>query len=336
MTRRTIGMVLVAIGAFVTAAAVTLFLAAPAVLVTLPYHPGDTDPETGELEPLRTVARGEGLTVFYPGDLTQRSGVAATAVRNTVGRPDGTPGLGRETAVWSTGVVVTDEQGTLITTTEFTGCLDRRLGSAVEPCPSASLNGSTSVRPTGQLFGFPLDTQRRDYDFFDTSTRAAFPARFVEETELSGVPLYLFEQTVPETVIDRREVPADLAGSTAGGTVTAEVVYSNTRTLWVDPATGVIVKGSEQIDQSLRGPGGTRGATLLAGTLTFDDATVAQQIGRVQESGSRIGLVNAAPLAVGILGAVLLVAGGLLMARPPARAGHRAGTRPLAGTRRGA
>lgn len=323
MWRRYAGPVLAGIGAFAVAAALTLWFAAPGI-AKLPLD------QKG-----RTVAVGEGLSVFYPGDLTLREGVSATAVRNVVGDPFA-EGAGPDTAVWNSGVVVSDDDGTLISTTEATACLDRRTGAAVDPCPSARLNDSTSLRFSGQVFGFPLGTQQRDYEFFDTSTRAAFPARFVEETDLDGTPVYLFEQEVPETVIDRREVPGDLAGGAEGTTVDAELVYSNTRTLWVEPTTGVIVKGSEEVAQFFRGEDGATGVTLLEGTLTFDDETVANQLALAASSRGRITMLQTGlPVGAGALG-LLLIGGGLALqrgaARTPAPRGARTGD--LVGARR--
>ncbi len=323
MWRRYAGPVLAGIGAFAVAAALTLWIAAP-TFVKLPLD------QEG-----RTVAVGEGLSVFYPGDLTLREGVSASAVRNVVGDPSA-DGAGPDAAVWNSGVVVADDENTLISTTEVTACLDRRTGAAVDPCPSARLNDSTSLRFSGQVFGFPLGTEQQDYDFFDTSTRAAFPARFVEETELEGTPVYLFEQEVPETVIDRRQVPGNLAGGAEGTTVTAEVVYSNTRTLWVDPTTGVIVKGSEEVDQYLRGEDGTVGVTLLEGTLTFDDETVTNQLALAEASRGRITMLQTGlPIGALALG-LLLIGGGLVLQRGATRAPATRGSREgeLVGARR--
>ena len=68
----------------------------------------------------------------------------------------------------------------------------------------------------------------------------------------------------------------------------AERVYSNVRTIWVEPTSGIIVNGQEQERQVLRARDtGTEGVTLLEGTLAFDDDTVAAGLARAADANSR-------------------------------------------------
>jgi len=280
-----------------------------------------------------SVATGTGVTVFYPGDLEQRSGVEVRAGRDVIGDPRA-PDAGPDVAVWTASLLITDEQGALVGVTEDRVCLDRHTAQAVQPCASERLNGDNRVRHSGLSYTFPFGVEQRDYELFDTTAQRPFPARFQGEEQIEGTTVYRFEQVVPETVTERREVPAQLAGGIEGtGDVPVERVYTNTRTVWVEPTSGVIVNGQEQQRQFFRTPGGTEGVTLIEGTLRFDRATVAAGLERAQDAAARISLVSATlPIALGVVGLLALVGGALLVrgaqARPaPARGRHA--TAPL-------
>jgi hypothetical protein len=124
-----------------------------------------------------------------------------------------------------------------------------------------------------------------------------------------------------------REVPGELAGGAEGTTVTADSVYSNTRTLWVEPTTGSIVNGQEQIRQFFRGPDGEQGVTLLAGTLNFTPEAVTGNAGLARDGRSLIVLLTTTlPIVLGAVGLILLAGGAFLLARG---AGRNAPTVPL-------
>jgi hypothetical protein len=53
--------------------------------------------------------------------------------------------------------------------------------------------------------------------------------------------------------------------------VQAPVYYTDTRTVWVEPKTGVIVKGSEQNRTTLRDSAGRTSTVVLQFDLTFNE-----------------------------------------------------------------
>jgi hypothetical protein len=300
MRARAAALVLLVIGALALTVAVALPTVLAPALVKIPLD-----------QTARSEAIGTGLTVFYPGDVEVRSGVTATSVRRIAGIPTA-PEAGPDTAVWTVGNVVTDSEGVLIGVTEITTCFDRRTGLAADNCPSARLNGDNRITYTGQVFTFPFGTEQRDYEFFDPNARAAFPALFSGVEQIQGLEVYRFEQTIPETVTQTQEVPGELAGSAPGTTVTADAVYSNHRTLWVEPTTGSIVQGREQIRQVLRGPEGD-GAILLAGTLNFTPEAVSSTVALASDGRDKVVLITRTlPIVLGVVG-VLLVAGGVVL-----------------------
>ena len=129
----------------------------------------------------------------------------------------------------------------------------------------------------GLQYKFPFDTEQRAYDYFDASTFTTNPIEFVGETTVGGIDAYEFRQELGPidmwssirdhfaSISDGYDpaVESVLAsyrreGMTAGqwgleGDPEREVdmrrFYTNTRTVWVNPATGQIVNGKENIFQ---------------------------------------------------------------------------------------
>ena len=91
--------------------------------------------------------------------------------------------------------------------------------------------------------------------------------------------------------VDELEVPGDLVGSDAKS-VKAPEFYSNTRTVWVEPVTGVIVKGQEKQHLVLRDAAGADKVTLIDVTVTFDEKTQKQQGDLAKDGRSQKALVG--------------------------------------------
>src|SRR5699024_2489544 len=100
--------------------------------------------------------------------------------------------------------------------------------------------------------------------------------------------------------------------------VTVHRFYTNERDLWVDPVTGVIVKGREQINQYFaRNADDPERITALSISpetgLTFDQDTVDYQLKQARDGQDQIRLVTfTVPLIAGIVGALALL-GGLVL-----------------------
>ena len=99
--------------------------------------------------------------------------------------------------------------------------------------------------------------------------------------------------------------------------------YSDTRIVWVDPVTGVIVKGTEHQVRTF-----ADGAPAADITLTFNKTAVDYQLKQAKDGRNKINLLTVwLPLIALVLGIVFLVAGVLVLrqqsgprAEPPATA----------------
>jgi hypothetical protein len=190
----------------------------------------------------------------------------------------------------------------------------------VQPCTDQKVNQDTNVQATGLQYKFPFNTHQHDYAFYDVTTRTAPPMHFDGEEVIDGLPTYRFVQTIPATKIADIDVPSNLAGGTGTETVTAGRMYQNVRTVWVEPYTGSIVKGSEKQHQFLRGPDGQDGQVLMDGTLTFTPDTVSTQVADAKKNSAKVRLLyqTGPQLLIG-LGVLFLLAGLILMLLPGRR-----------------
>jgi hypothetical protein len=100
--------------------------------------------------------------------------------------------------------------------------------------------------------------------------------------------------------------------------VEAKVMYGNDRTLWVEPNTGVIIKGQEVLDRSLVSQFGTVYTT--EGTIGYTDETVRANAETWGSKGRLLGFVRDSLKPTALIVGGLLVLGGLaLLLLPPRR-----------------
>jgi hypothetical protein len=192
--------------------------------------------------------------------------------------------------------------------------IDRKTGMAV-PDPKGKEKINTDVnnqwsKHSGLILKFPINTEKKDYPFWDTQIRSSeYPMQYRAQETLNGLTVYRFEQDIPDT---------DLSAQTAN------LHYASQRITWVEPSTGVIVKGQQAVKITLGAPSDTNKATVLDGTLTFTDQNVQDSAKRAKDGRDKISSIRTTlPLFFLVLGLVVLAVG-LLMARGGRRAGQPA------------
>jgi hypothetical protein len=302
MRGRAVGLGLLGFGAFVLAAALCVRLFLAPALVKLPLDQ-KADP----------VAVGSHVDFFNQGALKQEKGLDTTVRQHVQGDPSA-KGAGDDVAVWHFGSVMTDSAARQLDASTYAVCIDRKTAEAVD-CPSQQVNDDATATIKGLTLTFPFGTEKKDYPLFNSTLRKPFDARFQGVEKLQGLEVYRFVQTIPETVVREAQVPGLLFGSTQP-LVKAEAVYSNERTMWVEPVSGVIVTAEEHPAAVLRGPGGKTGPTLLAGDFAGNKQTIADGVKRAEDFHSQITLIQKTlPLSLAGLGVLLLIVGGLLVAR---------------------
>ena len=207
-----------------------------------------------------------------------------------------------------------DAQKRLITNSTDRVAFDRKTGMAVNDAKyGANVDGNTTVQHEGLGYKFPIDTKKKSYLYFDTVVGKAFPMVYVDQEKLQGLTVYKFVQTmVDQPVYTNNTFPS---------------TYTNTRTVWVEPITGAIVKGQEQLTQVLTGresldpnsqitEPGLAGIVALQGTLAFTPDTVRLQAQLAKDNLPKIHLVRLwLPLISLILGLLAIGVAVLLLRR---------------------
>jgi hypothetical protein len=197
---------------------------------------------------------------------------------------------------------------------------DRKTAQAIECC-GENIDGEP-VKHEGLSYKFPFGAEKKDYKFFDIVAKHAYPIRYKGEDKVKGLDVYRYEQIITDQKIGEREVPGSLVGKGAGSpAVNADIIYSNTRTVWVEPVTGIVVRGQEVQKQVLRTDG--TDTLVLSATLPFNDATVTDQANTARKFKTMVTMLTViAPLTLLFLGLILIVVG-LVMVRRPGHVGTR-------------
>lgn len=291
--RRVAGWALVVLGAALLGIALLARSYLPDRLVVTPLD-----------QSTETVATGQGR--WLDGDTGREQSGDLVARRRVIAD---VPASSEDVAVWNVGVVLeTGTGGNLVRASQDRVALDRRTGEAVNCC-NESVGGDT-VRHSGISYKFPFGTEKRDYSFWDVNSRKSYPAKYVTEEEVQGLTTYKFVQQVPGQQLVQNDVP---------------FWYEATRTVWIEPRTGVIVKGSEQNSATFRDDAGQVRSTIVQFDVTFDDATQRSQADLARDGIGKIRMISLwLPLAALLLGLLLLAAAVLLLRRPRGPGRHGA------------
>jgi hypothetical protein len=219
-----------------------------------------------------------------------------------------------EVAVWDSfnSTIDTADQG-VITATQERIALDRVTAQSVQCC-------GENPRHQGLTLKFPFDTEKTTYQFWDGPAQRALPAAFTRTEMLNGVDVYRFEQRIGPLDVGDQEIPGTLAGEPDTPSVQTNIVYTNLKTLWVEPTTGIIVKAQQDATQVLETPGGEQVLTLIDAVLTYDEATVEQNADDAASGANRLRLLGTTlPIAALVLGLISAAAGLVLLRSPEGR-----------------
>jgi hypothetical protein len=229
--------------------------------------------------------------------------------------------------VWTGTTTITSDDGVVRSQSTDRAAHDAYTGEAVNCCGGfyeATEGERVPVERSGLVYKFPFGTEKKDYDFWDSTLGDTAKAEYLEEDEVKGVDVYVFEMSIPPTVVGSREVPGSVVGEDAA-TVEADVVYGNTKTFWVEPITGAIIDRREQTTSTLAVDGVDK-VTATDADISYTDAQVDDLIDQIDTKSILLGLLDGiAPVLALLLGLVSLAAGLLLIRRsePVPSAGDR-------------
>jgi hypothetical protein len=291
--RRVLGGVLLGIGVFLLVLAPLLkFLVYPS-LAKAPFE---------KVKP--SVSEGKDVIRYNSAQSTETTIPLIRATRTVV--PD-VEASTKDVIVYDVSVCIVVVQGEtptcldkddprLLSITTDRVAFDRKTAMAVnDPRFAEAVNGDKTKKHQGLSYKFPFGTEKTDYLFFDTTLAKAFPMKYQAQDKINGVEVYRFEQVVPPGPI---EIIEGVPGT-----------YQNKRTVWIEPTTGVIVRGQEE-QQRTFSEGDLAGKTALAGKIAFTDQTVENSAETAKDGAKKLGLLGTrTQIVLVVLGLILIVLG---------------------------
>jgi hypothetical protein len=191
--------------------------------------------------------------------------------------------------------------------------LDRKTGLPVHCCGELP-------RHEGYTLKLPFDTQKTTYQWWDSTAKRAFPAKFVREQTIDDLTTYQFESKVDDVVLDP---DVGLPGSYVhedAPTFHAQLRYAVDTNIWVEPTTGALIKGSQHGQRWFADPAtGDKLAPASDTVLTWTPRYVQDTATDVTQQAAQLKLVKVSIPVFGPVIGLLFVIGGILLVRRRAR-----------------
>jgi Porin PorA len=182
-----------------------------------------------------------------------------------------------------------DPQHRLITASDDTFATDRHDAVAVNDKKYLAADAQPHE---GLVNKFPFDVQKKTYSYWDGVLDSAVPAKYDGTDRLQGLTTYKFAVDVPAT-------PAEVLSGVQG-------LYTQHKSIWVEPRTGSIVKQTQDETRTL-----PNGDPLLALNLEYQPDTVTKAVHDAGDKASRLRLLTGVIPIVGLVGGLLFLVLGL-------------------------
>lgn len=305
--RRVVWSVLTGLGVFFIVVAVLLKFFVPGQALKFPLN----EYTTGTLQ-------GTGLSYFSAQQVQELSGVtmrATNTVEGDVAAADAAGGS--HIAVWKSFTAVEDLTNHVpFQYSSETLAFNRTTGQLVNCC-AEFIGADHHLHVSGQGFLWPLGTQKRDYEVFDTTVLKPVLFHYEGTATTDGVATYRFVAQVPNQQIGTETLPGSIVGMTAAE-VTLPEFYTAAKTYWVDPVTGVPLEVHESQRITLQDSTGATRLVLFAGNLASTPASVSSSVATDKSGVTKIQLVEVIlPITAGLLGIILLAIGLVLSRSKP-------------------
>jgi hypothetical protein len=299
LVRKVLGVVCLALGAFLLMAAALGQFWAPGHAERTPLEVNTTtrldgtaqklDPVSGSVQDLRVKATSVTKSDSKHSDDDYIAFVSTTClVIDKLDVPDC--------------VTAKDPDKRLITASADTFATNRRTAVATN---DPKYNAADATDHEGLINKFPFDVQKKTYPFWDGTLDQTVPATFKAIETVDGLDTYRFDVAVPPTAA---EVVSGIQGE-----------YSTDKSIWVEPRTGSIVKQTQHEVRTLN-----NGDPLLDLDIAYTGPTVKAAVDEAKSNAKSLRLLTQVVPIVGfVVGFPLLLAGlGLIVSGRRRSAAH--------------
>jgi Porin PorA len=199
-----------------------------------------------------------------------------------------------------------DPQHRLVTASSDTFATDRHSALAVNDKKYLAADAQPHE---GLVNKFPFNVQKKTYRFWDGILDSAVPAKYDGTQRLQGLTTYKFDVDVPST-------PAEVLRGVQG-------LYTQRKSIWVEPRTGSIVKQTQDETRTL-----PNGNPLLALNLEYQPDTITKAVHDAGDRASSLRLLTGIIPIVGLVGGLLMVLLGLWLLLGGRRRNAKSGAAP--------
>ena len=168
---------------------------------------------------------------------------------------------------------------------------DRRTAEAVN---DAKYLPPSAEEKSGLINKWPFDAQKKDYTYWDGMLGEAVDATYDGSESIDGLETYKYHVLI-------EDAPAEVVDGIDG-------IYSQDKTLWIDPTTGAIIKQTQHEVRELED-----GSTLLDMQLAFTDDQVAANAADAKDNGKLLGLLTSTLPLVGFIGGAIALLAGIFL-----------------------
>jgi hypothetical protein len=193
-----------------------------------------------------------------------------------------------------------DPQKRLITVTTDTFATDRHDAVAVN---DEKYMAADAEPHEGLINKFPFNAQKKTYPFWDGVLDSTVPATYAGTEKLQGLTTYRYDVDVPST-------PAQVLEGVQG-------LYTQNKSIWVEPRTGSIVKQTQDETRTL-----PNGDPLLALDIEYTPNSVTAAVDQASSKASSLRLLTGVIPIVGLVLGLLLIGIGLLLVLGGRRDAH--------------
>ncbi|WP_269217248.1 DUF3068 domain-containing protein [Nocardioides sp. cx-173] len=147
----------------------------------------------------------------------------------------------------------------------------------------------------GLINKWPFGAEKKDYEYWDGTAGAAFPAVYDRTEDVEGVECYVYQVDISDEEI---EVAEGVPGT-----------YDQAVEIWVEPTTGAILQQTQDQQRFLED-----GTQVLDLKIAFTEDQVKESSSDAKDNVARLNLITKTVPIVGLsAGAILILAGILLL-----------------------